>query len=516
MKIFSANQIYEADKFTIKKQEITSYELMERSGTVIFDWIHTRLQGAQVKIHVFCGIGNNGGDGLVVSRHLVTHGYNVETYILNFSDNHSKDFLKNLDKIKDLKHWPSLINCVDDFPEINKEDIVVDAIFGIGLNRRPEVCTTDLIRHINKSEAFTLAVDVPSGMHMDQEPESEDLVVHANYVLTLQSPKLPFFLPQTGIYINDWEVLDIGIDQEYIQQTAVETYLIEKQEILQVYTPRAKFSHKGSYGHSLIIGGSYGKIGAALLASKACLNTGAGLVTSYTPKCGYSIIQTAFPEGMVVTDAEENYISKIDFEISPSVIGMGMGMGMHDKTVKAFKDFLEANKKPLVLDADAINILAENESLLEKVPPQTILTPHPGELKRLIGQWKDDFDKIKMAKAFAKKYDVILIIKGAHSMVIYDGKAYINNTGNPGMATAGSGDVLAGIITGFISQGYEQLTSAIFGVYLQGKAGDLAILKTGYQALTASRLIDYIGDAFIDLFKQELPANREEGEGSNP
>jgi len=308
MKIFTADQIYEADKFTIKQQQTTSYELMERSGVAIFNWLHTRLQGAQVKIHVFCGIGNNGGDGLVISRHLITHGYNVEVYILNFSDNHSKDFLKNLDKIKDLKHWPSLIDCIDDFPAINKDDIIVDAIFGIGINRQPGVCATDLMNHINKSGAFTLAVDIPSGMYTDMIPEREDLVIHANYVLTLQAPKLVFFLPQTGIYINDWEALDIGIDRAYINQTEAKTYLIEKRDILQSYIPREKFSHKGSYGHSLIIGGSYGKIGATLLASKACLNIGAGLVSSYIPKCGYTVLQTAFPEGMVLTDVEENHM----------------------------------------------------------------------------------------------------------------------------------------------------------------------------------------------------------------
>ena len=501
MKIFNAKQIYEADKFTIKKQQISSDELMERVAIQIFNWLHLRLQGAPVKIHLFCGIGNNGGDGVAVARHLQEHGYHIHVHIVNYSDKRSDDFLLNLNRLKDRKIWPNFINSDSEFPEISNEDIVIDAIFGIGLNRNPDAWVVKLIQNINASNAFVLAVDIPSGLFTDRAVEIKEGVVRASYVLSFQTPKLVFFLPETGIYSNQWEILDIGIDPEYLMNTAVDYDLIGKHEVLPLYIPREKFSHKGTYGHALIVGGSYGKIGSVQLASKACLLTGTGLVTAYLPKCGYIPMQTALPEVMVITDEDEKNISTINFEISPNVIGIGIGLSTVKNTQQAFGEFLKKNTLPLVIDADGINILSENKSFLKLLPAQTVLTPHPKELERLIGSWKDDFDKLKKAKAFSKKYDCVLVLKGAHTITLYNNKGYINTTGNPGMATAGSGDVLTGIITGLIAQGYSTETAAVFGVYLHGKAGDIAVENYGYQALIASTICDAIGDAFIDLFK---------------
>ncbi len=281
--------------------------------------------------------------------------------------------------------------------------------------------------------------------------------------------------------------------------------------MLPFYIPREKFSHKGSYGHALIIGGSKGKIGAVQLAARASLNSGSGLVTAYVPECGYVPLQTALPEVMVLTGGED-VISKIEFEIVPNVIGIGVGLGTDEATVKAFGAFLKKNKVPLVIDADGLNILAKNKALLKKLPSQSVLTPHPKELERLVGKWKDDFDKLERAKTFSKKYDCILVIKGAHSITIYGGKGYVNTTGNPGMATAGSGDVLTGVIAGFLAQGYEPLKATLFGVFQHGRAGDIAVERTGYQSLTASDVIDGIGMAFIDLFKIPEPPQMVEEE----
>ena len=508
MKFFNAEQIYAADKFTIEKQQISSTDLMERAALQIFNWIHLRLQGAQVKIHLFCGIGNNGGDGMALARHLKEHGYNIEVNVVNYSDKRSKDFLINLDRLKDRKIWPNFLEKDGAFPEIGRDDIIVDAIFGIGLNRTPDAWVSNLMQHLNNSEAFILSIDLPSGVFMHKAIEDSKAVIKSNHVLSIQFPKLIFFLPETGIFSNQWELMDIGLDAEYIANTETEYELIGKNEVLSGYIPREKFSHKGTYGHSLIIGGSYGKIGAVILAAKACLHTGSGLVSVYVPKCGYLPIQCSFPEAMVITDKGEEYISNIDFGLSPNVIGIGVGIGVESKTVTTFSNFLDEVKVPFVIDADALNILSGNKELLKKLPSKTILTPHPKEFERLVGKWKDDFDKLKKAKAFSKKYDVILVLKGAHTISIYNGHGYVNSTGNPGMATAGTGDALTGIITGLIAQGYEPLAAAIFGVYLHGRAGDIALEQTGYQALTASKLIDAIGSAFIDLFK--LPETTEE------
>ncbi len=511
MKIFAKEQIYEGDKLTAERQNITSTELMERAGTQIFNWIHSRMQGAQVPIHVFCGIGNNGGDGLVVSRHLITHGYNVVTYVVNCSDKRSKDFLNNYDRIKTVtKDWPILLSCKEEFPEIQKEDIIVDAVFGIGLNRAADEWVKQLFQHFRKSGAFTLAIDMPSGLYPDKLPEDENGVVWANHTLSFASPKLVFFLPDTARYTKQWEIVDIGLDPEYLYTTETEAELIGKYEVLPMYRPRDKFSHKGTFGHALIIGGSYGKMGAVLLTTKATLSAGAGLATAYIPKSGYTILQSALPEAMVITDDNELLISQIDYTIEPTVIALGIGLGTEETTVNALSTFLKKNKTPLVIDADALNILAQNKALLKLLPEQTVLTPHPRELERLIGKWKDDFDKLKKAKAFVKKYKCILVIKGAHTITVFENKLFINSTGNPGLATAGSGDVLTGIITGFIAQGYVPVAAAIFGVYMHGRAADIAISDYGYESLLAGHLIEYLGEAYIDLFKRPEPSQQNE------
>ena len=504
MKIFSKDQIYEGDKLTAERQNITSTDLMERAGTQIFNWLHLRMQGAQVPIHVFCGIGNNGGDGLVVARHLITHGYNVKTYVVNCSDKRSKDFLINYDRIKNVtKDWPTLLKCEEDFPTIAPEDIIVDAIFGIGLNRPVDKWVKALFIHFRNTKAYTLSIDIPSGLNTESVPKDENNVVWASYTLSFASPKLVFFLPQTAKYTVQWEVLDIGLDAEFLNGVPTKVELIGKYEVLPIYKPRDKFSHKGQFGHALIIGGSYGKIGAVTLASKAVLSAGAGLVTVFAPKCGYIPLQSAFPEAMVITDVENEFISKIEYDFTPTVIGIGVGIGTSPKTVTAFEALLKKNKTPIVIDADGINILSKKKSLIKLVPSQSVLTPHPKELERLIGKWKDDFDKIEKVKVFSKKHELIIVIKGANSMTVFGDKLYVNTTGNPGLSTAGSGDVLTGIITGLISQSYEPLTATIFGVYLHGKSADIAVENYGYQSLIASHVIDYIGKAYIDLFSQQ-------------
>jgi hydroxyethylthiazole kinase-like uncharacterized protein yjeF len=514
MKIFAKEQIYQGDKLTAEKQKITSTELMERAGTQIFNWLHGRMKGAQVPIHVFCGIGNNGGDGLVIARHLITHGYNVITYVVNCSDKRSKDFLANYDKIKNVtKKWPILLSCKEEFPEINKDDIIVDAVFGIGLNRPVDEWVANLFQHFKASKAFTLAIDMPSGLFADKVPADENAVVWANHTLSFASPKLVFFLPQTAKYTQQWEILDIGLDPEYLFTTETEAELIGKFEVLPMYRPRDKFSHKGTFGHSLIVGGSYGKIGSVVLASRAALSAGAGLVTSYIPKSGYTTLQSSVPEVMVITDDNEAIISDIKLDFEPTVIGIGIGIGTSDKTAAAFEAFLKSNKKPVVIDADGLNLLSKNKKLLKLLPKYAVLTPHPKELERLIGSWTDDFDKLEKAKKFAKEQELVLVIKGAYTITTFENKLYINSTGNPGLATAGSGDVLTGIITGLISQGYENIAATVFGIYLHGRAADIALAEFGYESLMASHVIDYLGEAYIDLFKRpNEPQKNEESE----
>ena len=475
---------------------------MERAAAQLFEWLHSRLRGTQVSIQLFCGIGNNGGDGMALARMLNEHDYSIKVHVVNYSDKRSEDFLLNLERLKDLKVWPDFINKESDLPEISPNDIVVDAIFGIGLNRVPDDWVGKLIGHINDSRAFVLSVDVPSGLPVDRAPWNTSYVIQASYVLSFQLPKLVFFLPETGVYLNQWEVLDIGLNQDFITNTEADFELIGRPEVLPMYRPRLKFSHKGTYGHSVIVGGSYGKIGAVQLASSACLSVGSGLVSAFVPKCGYDSLQTAVPEVMVLTGSRDKNISRIEIPFEPSVVGIGVGIGQDDDTIDAFSSFLKKIKLPMVIDADGLNILSKNPELLKDVPQLSVLTPHPKELERLIGHWESDFEKLEKAKEFALQHNLVIVIKGAHTITIYNGKGYVNTTGNPGMATAGSGDVLTGMITGLMAQGYPPIEAAIFGVYLHGLAGDVGASKKGYEALKASILVDSIGDAYADLLRQ--------------
>ncbi|HSP83478.1 MAG TPA: NAD(P)H-hydrate epimerase, partial [Gillisia sp.] len=417
MKIFNVQYLAEADKITIEKQGITSEELMERAATLVFEEIHSRLNNEKVPIKIICGIGNNGGDGLVVGRLLIEQGYDVEIYVVNFTKERSKDFLSNYNKIKQLGvSWPTLLKGIEDFPELTPKDFVIDAIFGIGLNRPPEGWVAQLIEHINASGAFILSIDMPSGLFSNKVPAPGDAVVKANYTLSFQAPKLVFFLPQTAEYVGDLQVLDIGLDREFLASAPAEAQLINKQEAINLYIPRKNFSHKGDYGHSLIIGGSYGKIGSISLTARATLRSGAGLVTIYSPQCGYEILQSVLPEAMVLIDEGEKELKNISFVIEPDVICFGMGAGTAAETLKAYEAFLKKVKKPMVIDADGLNMLAQKKELIKLVPENSVLTPHPKELERLIGKWKDDFDKIEKVKNFSKKHKLILVLKDAHTI----------------------------------------------------------------------------------------------------
>ncbi|MGB5508993.1 NAD(P)H-hydrate dehydratase [Robiginitalea sp.] len=515
MKILDRSQIYEADAQTLNAQEISSTDLMERAATKAFDWLHHRLQGNPVNIHVFCGTGNNGGDGLVLARHLVEHGYHVAVYVVKYSERRSDDFLTNLKRLKARKMWPEYLDEGSPLPELHPDALIVDCVFGIGLNRPPQSWVGALFEHLNASGAFILSIDMPSGMYLDQLPEDLSKVVHANHILTFQAPKLVFFLPQTGAVIQQWEALDIGLDAAYLDSVIPEYELLDPTVLRSWYRPRSKFDHKGTFGHAFILGGSHGKIGAVALASRAALLCGTGLVTACVPGCGYIPLQTQLPEIMVHTTAAMEEHLELPEVLSGQTAGIGMGLGTGAGVQKAFLAWLKIQKQPVVLDADALNILSLNPKALKDIPEESILTPHPGELKRLIGAWKDDFEKLKKARAFAQKWKCILLIKGAHTMILRKEKGYINLTGNPGMATGGSGDVLSGMITGLRATGYPPLQAALLGVYLHGRAGDLSVGETGVEALTASDILSRIGMAFRELSGQ-LPSQPPQNGSTEP
>ena len=499
MKILNADQMYQADKATIEKKPISSIDLMENAATKCFKWIVDYFPDKDKIIHVYCGIGNNGGDGLVIARKLIQEYYQVKTYIVNFSVKRSSDFIENYNKLVEINH--PILELYEEslIPEMHKEELIIDAIFGVGLTRSPEGFVKEIIKKINKTKASVISIDLPSGLFADSLVTDKNSVVKATNTLTFQNPKLALLLPDNGCFSKDWELLDIDLDTDFINNLSTDYCTIDKGMVQSIYKPRQKFSHKGTFGHSLMIGGSFGKIGAMVLASKAALKSGSGLVTAYLPKCGYEILQTAIPEVMVEVEDEE-YLHYFNFKMKPNVIGIGMGLGTHSKTQIGLEIFLKENDKKLVIDADALNILSKNQDFIKYIPENSVITPHPKEFERLVGSWKNDFEKLDKLLEFSTKHKIVVILKGAYTAIAYQHKIYFNTTGNPALATAGSGDILTGIITGLIAQNYSPFEASILGVYLHGRSADIAIKNNcSQETFIASDTLRYLPEAFKEL-----------------
>lgn len=494
MKILNAEQIREIDSYTISHEPIRSIDLMERAARKCADWIRRR-SGTKETYHVFCGMGNNGGDGLAIARMLAGTNRKTKVYKVRYSDRPSDDFLANEKRLNGVRNLHAVdLNDGDDFPDIGTGDVVIDALFGNGLSRCVEGFVARLIAHINQSDAFVIAVDLPSGLFGDDNRENDyDAIIRADYTLTFQFPKLSFMFGSNQVYTGEWVVLDIGLHPDAIHSASTRYLFLEKEDIRSMYKPRNRFSHKGHYGHALLIAGSRGKMGAALLSASSCLRSGAGLLTVHVPACGYDIIQLGIPEAMSSSDTDPDVISELPKVDGYRAIGMGPGTGLHDDTQRVLKKLIQDTPCPLVLDADAINILAMNPTWLDFLPAQSVLTPHPGEFERLVGKTNTDYDRFLRGKEFAKRYNLMLVLKGAHTVVISpSGSCFFNSTGNPGMATGGSGDVLTGMIMGWLAQGYSPLESAVMAVYLHGLAGDLAAGSKGYEGMLAGDLVDMI------------------------
>ena len=499
MKILSPAQIYEADQATIKNFPISSTDLMEKAGSKCYEWIIKQFPDPSRHIHVCCGMGNNGGDGLVIARLLLEKGFQVQTYLICFSEKRSDDFKVNLTRLTEMKASIKEVRQGDDFPVIHKEDLIIDAIFGIGLKRSPKGFTKDYIQHMNASGATLISIDIPSGLFAASQVQDKEAVVKSNYALSFQVPKLAFLLPDHQSYIKYWKILDIELDPAYLEKVESMHHFVDHKFITDFIKTRKRFSHKGTYGHSLLMGGSFGKVGAMILASKAALKAGSGLVSTYIPKCGYTAMQTSNPEVMVEVD-DEKYLQFFNVKTKPDAIGIGPGLGTHLKTKKGFVEFVMHCKIPMVIDADGLNIISEYDDLLKIIPKDSILTPHPKEFQRLVGSWTDDYEKIAKQIDLSSKLQCVVVLKGAYSSIACNGKLYFNSSGNPGLATAGSGDVLTGIITGLLAQGYTSLQAAILGVYIHGRSADIGIASTeSMESLTAMDCITYLGKVFKEF-----------------
>lgn len=501
MKLFTCKQIAGIDQLTIKLEPISSIDLMERASFKIADWLIHQIDRTR-QVYLFAGPGNNGGDALAVARMLAWSNLKCTVYLANFGRELKGDPAINWQRLEEQnKVTLKRIDSEDSIPEISADTIVIDGLFGSGLNKPLDGLAKMIVEKINQSGAEVISIDIPSGL-FGEDNSGNDLsgIIKASQTLTLQFPKLSFLFPENHPFVGEWTVLHIGLHPEAIDQIESKSHFLTKELISAKIKKRGKFSHKGTYGHALLIAGSYGKMGASVLASRACLRSGVGLLTCHIPQLGYEIIQNSVPEAMISIDPSETVFSEVPNLSSFSAIGIGPGLDKKQETQQAVKALLQTKPGKLVMDADALNILSENQDWFNLLPENTILTPHPKEFERLAGPSADSYERLQKQLQFSAKRKVIIVCKGAHSCITFpDGQVFFNSTGNPGMATAGSGDVLTGIILGLLAQYYSPEDAALLGVYLHGLAGDLAATEIGEYSLIAGDLISHLGKAFLQL-----------------
>ena len=504
MEILSAEQIRAWDQYTIQHEPISSIDLMERAAESCLSWLDSAGYLTR-SFSIFCGKGNNGGDGLALARLLSIQDCIVTVYILEFGHIGTDDFQANLAR---LHVTPVEVRFIqgDNFPPIPAGEVLIDALLGSGLNRKLEGVTAGLVEHLNRSGNTIVSIDIPSGLFVSRSSK-DNPVVRATHTLSFQVYKPAFLLPENEEWIGEVHILDIGLLPGYLQLTGSDTELLDPAIIGDIFKPRKQFSHKGNYGHALLIAGSFGKMGAAVLAGRSCLRAGAGLLTVLVPGCGYDILQTSLPEAMALTDPDEKIHTRLPLDVKDlakfSVVGIGPGLGTDTRTVSFLRDLLQQYRKPMVVDADGLNILAAHPDLMGLLPPYSILTPHPKEFERLFGPSTDDYARLEKAREMAKVHECIIVLKGHYTFVAMPGgKGYFNPTGNAGMAKGGSGDVLTGILTALLGPLYSPGEAALLGVYLHGLAGDLAALDDSQESMLPGDLADHLGKAFQVIQKR--------------
>lgn len=503
MKIFTSAQIHELDQYTIDHEPIRSIDLMERAAKALTRGIES-VWPADTPIVAFAGPGNNGGDALAVSRMLSADGYRVSVYLFNIHNHLSEECATNKQRLIEENKTETFTEITMNFDplELNEGDLVVDGLFGSGLNKPLSGGFSTLVKYINQSPARVVSLDIPSGlMCEDNTYNIRQNIIKADLTLTLQQKKLSMLMADNQVYIGKLKVLDIHLSPEYIHQKDCEYKILEEEDVKSRILPRRDFAHKGTMGSALLVAGSYGMAGAAVLSAKACLRSGAGKVYIHTPRRNYNIMQISVPEAVMQMDREENYFSEAVDTHDIDALGIGPGLGQEEDTAIAVIAQIRRSTCPVIIDADAINILANHRAWLQQLPTDIILTPHPREFDRLYGSMSNGcYERLEKARKLSRVLQAYIILKGHYSaLCLPNGHVEFNPTGNSGMATAGSGDVLTGIITGLLARGYHQADACRVGMYLHGYAGDLAAQELGKESLIASDLIKYLPKAFMEL-----------------
>ncbi len=501
MKIFTSSQIHELDKYTIENEPIESIALMERAAKALTQAI-VGVWNNTTPVIVFAGPGNNGGDALAVARLLSERDYKVTVYLFNISGSLSPDCAQNKRRLQEIKRV-QFIEVTEEFdpPQLESGMLVIDGLFGSGLNKPLAGGFASLVKYINASQAQVVSLDIPSGlMTEDNIYNVRANIIRATMTLTLQQPKLSFLFPENQPFIGQLRVLDIRLSQEGIDKMEAAYTITEESLVRSLLMDRNAFAHKGQMGHALIVAGSYCMAGAAVLAAKACLRSGTGKVTVNTPRRNIPILQISVPEAIVQSGNDETIFTDMVETDDFDAVGIGPGLGQSEQTAVALISQLRRAQCPIVADADALNILANHRAWMQQLPKGIILTPHPKEFDRLEGHSADSYERLTKARNLAKRIQGYVIVKGHYTAIcLPDGHIVFNPTGNGGMATAGSGDVLTGIITGLLARGYKQTEACVVGVYLHGLAGDLAAQELGEESLLASDIVNYLPKAFKRL-----------------
>lgn len=498
MKIFPSSSIKKLDAYTIEHEPIASIDLMERAATALTKAI-TERWSTEMPVTVFAGPGNNGGDALAVSRMMAEKGYKVEVFLFNPKGDLSPDCRTNKELVEMMEEI-TFHEISTQFvpPALTPDHLVIDGLFGSGLNKPLSGGFAAVVKYINSSPAIVVSIDIPSGLMGEENTFNvKSNIVHADVTLSLQLPKLAFLFAENAEFVGEWDILDIQLSEEGIEETETNYEMMELEDIRSLIKPRRQFAHKGNFGHALLIAGSKGMAGASVLSARACLRSGVGLLTVHAPICNNDILQTAVPEAMVEMDVSESYFAVPTDTDDYQAIGIGPGLGKNEETEAALIEQLEHSQTPTVVDADALNILANHRHTLTHLPKGSILTPHPKELERLTGKCQDSYERLTKACELAREANVHIILKGAYSVVITpDGRCFFNPTGNPGMATGGSGDVLTGVILALLAQGYPAEDAAKIGTYIHGLAGDIAQKKQGMIGLIASDIVTCLPTAW--------------------
>ena len=498
MKILTSSQLKELDKYTIAHEPIASIDLMERAAIALTNAIIRRWDKS-FKMVVFAGPGNNGGDALAVARMLSQRGYHVEVFLFNTKGKLSEECQTNLERLKMCGSvYFTEISTQFDPPELTESHVVIDGLFGSGLNKPLNGGFAAVVKYINASKAQVVAIDIPSGlMGEDNTYNIRQNIVHADVTLSIQLPKLSFLFPENEDVVGEWELLDIGLKHSYIDATATPFSILGEEVIRPIIKPRKRFAHKGSFGHGLLIAGSYGMAGASILSAKACLRSGIGLLTVHTPIHNHDILQISVPEAIVQTDIHERYFAQPTDLSRYKAIAIGPGLGQEEDTALAMMEQIQGSNLPIILDADAINILSTHRNWLSRLPKRCILTPHLGELERLIGKCMDTYERLTKVKELAAYLQSYIIVKGAWTTIVTpEGEYFFNPTGNPGMATGGSGDVLTGILLALVAQGYSREEACKLGVYIHGLAGDIAAEEMTETGMISSDIINALPNAW--------------------